>query len=177
MEIRITTTVLSTRAEKAAVSRGGYRLYTLVQMTPPPQEPVARMRRPVAIALVIDRSGSMAGGKLEAACSAAQQLVPQLTPADRVAVIGFDQGTHNVVPLMMPDAVVIERIAELRSGGQTALFEGWQAGVDILQKDPGPRAAPEAGAAAHRWPGQCVALPTRARRSLGEGNATNALNA
>ena len=137
MEKRITTTVLSTRAEKAAVSREGCRLDVLVQLTTPPLAPLSEERRPVAIALVIDRSGSMAGRKLEAACSAAQQLVRQLTPADRVAVISFDHSVRTEVPLMAPDAAVIERIGQIRSGGQTALFDGWGAGVEALHKAPG----------------------------------------
>jgi Ca-activated chloride channel family protein len=136
MENLIRTTVLSTRAEKAAVRRNGCRLDTLVQLTTPPPA-VAGMRRPVAIALVIDCSGSMAGGKLEAACGAAQQLVRQLTPADRVAVICFDQSIRTVAPLMAPEAAVIEWIAEIRSGGQTDLFSGWRAGVEILLEAPG----------------------------------------
>lgn len=137
METRITTTVLSTRAEKAAVSREGCRLDVVVQLTTPPLAPLAEQRRPVAIALVIDRSGSMAGRKLEAACSAAQQLVRQLTAADRVAVISFDQSVRTVVPLMAPDAAVIEQIGRIRSGGQTALFDGWRAGMEALQQAPG----------------------------------------
>ena len=137
METRMTTSVLRTRAEKAAVSREGCRLDVLVQLHTPPLAPVAEERRPVAIALVIDRSGSMAGRKLEAACSAAQQLVRQLTPADRVAVISFDQSIRTVVPLMAPATTVIEQIGRIRSGGQTALFDGWRAGMEALQTESG----------------------------------------
>jgi Ca-activated chloride channel family protein len=137
METRMTTTVLSTRADKAAVSREGCRMDVLVQLHTPPLAPVAEVRRPVAIALVIDRSGSMAGRKLEAACSAAQQLVRQLTPADRVAVISFDQSIRTVVPLMAPDTTVIEQIGRIRSGGQTALFDGWRAGMEALKTGSG----------------------------------------
>jgi Ca-activated chloride channel family protein len=136
MDTRLTTPVLRTRPEKAAVSRDGCRLDVLVQLETPPLPATAEERRPVAIALVIDRSGSMAGGKLKAACAAAQQLVRQLTPADRVAVISFDHSARTEVPLTTPDASVIERIGRIRSGGQTALFDGWCEGLAALQGLP-----------------------------------------
>src|SRR4051794_31713233 len=46
-------------------------------------------RSPVNVALVIDRSGSMAGEKLFQAKQAARKLVEQLGEADRIAVIHF----------------------------------------------------------------------------------------
>ena len=85
-----------------------------------------RQRQPVALAMVIDRSGSMAGAKLQAACAAAQQLVRQLTPADRISVISFDSEVRTVVPLSPPSEEAITRIGRIRSGGQTALFDGWR---------------------------------------------------
>ena len=46
-------------------------------------------RAPVNIALVIDRSGSMSGQKIVQAKRAAQQLIEQLTAADRLAIVDY----------------------------------------------------------------------------------------
>jgi Ca-activated chloride channel family protein len=46
-------------------------------------------RSPVNLALVIDRSGSMAGFKLDQARLAARQLIAQLTEADRLAIVHY----------------------------------------------------------------------------------------
>lgn len=54
-------------------------------------------RAPVNLALVIDRSGSMAGEKLRHARQAARRLVQQLTPSDRLAIVhyGSDVGAFH----------------------------------------------------------------------------------
>ena len=83
-------TVLSTHPERPAISQGGCRLNVLLRLNAPSLARLHSERQAVALAVVIDRSGSMAGAKLQAACSAAQQLVRQLTPADRINVISFD---------------------------------------------------------------------------------------
>jgi Ca-activated chloride channel family protein len=46
-------------------------------------------RAPVNLALVIDRSGSMAGEKLAGARRAARRLIEQLTPEDRLAIVHY----------------------------------------------------------------------------------------
>lgn len=48
----------------------------------------ATPRRNLNISLVIDRSGSMAGGSLKQAIKAAQGVVDRLVPADRLSEIG-----------------------------------------------------------------------------------------
>ena len=123
--------VLRTKAEKSAISNSGCRLNVLARISPPRIENVQR-RQQVAIALVIDRSGSMAGPKLKAAQQAAQQLVRMLAPSDRVAVVSFDQNVKVDVPLTTPDESVINRIDEIVHGGLTALFDGWQKGMNEL---------------------------------------------
>ena len=123
--------VLRTKAEKGAISNSGCRLNVLARISPPRIERIQR-RQPVAIALVIDRSGSMAGPKLKAAKNAAQQLVRMLAPSDRVSVVSFDQEVRIDVPLTTPNESVINRIDSIVHGGLTALFDGWQKGMNQL---------------------------------------------
>ena len=92
-------TFLSIHPEKTAISREGCELDVVLQLNPAPLAPASIQRQPVAIAVVIDRSGSMAGLKLQAACKAAQQLANQLTADDLLSVISFDHQVQMVVPL------------------------------------------------------------------------------
>lgn len=63
-------------------------LHVLVELTAPPA-PVDQTREPLRIALVLDRSGSMHGAKLDAAKRSIAYLAGQLTSDDRLAVIGL----------------------------------------------------------------------------------------
>ncbi len=51
-------------------------------------------RSPVNLALAIDCSGSMSDGKMESAIRAAESLIDQLQPQDRLAIIAFDDLTR-----------------------------------------------------------------------------------
>lgn len=62
-------------------------LYLVADVTAPAR--IAGERRPLNLALVIDRSGSMAGPKLENAKDAARHLVRRLTSNDRVTLIAY----------------------------------------------------------------------------------------
>lgn len=124
--------VLSTHAERLAISQAGGHMDVLVRVNAPPLVGRGSDRKPVALSLVIDRSGSMAGPKLQAACAAVQQLMRRLNPLDRVSVISFDDEVRTVVPLSAPSEETIARVGRIRSGGQTALFDGWRAGMESL---------------------------------------------
>ena len=96
-----------------------------------PAELQTRPRPPLNLALVIDRSGSMAGRKLSDARKAARFLASELTSRDRLAIVAFD----DQVQVVMPSSPVrdpqpfIDAINTIHSGGCTALFDGWLAGA------------------------------------------------
>lgn len=125
-------TFLSIHPEKTAINREGCELDVVLQLNPAPLAPASIQRQPVAIAVVIDRSGSMAGLKLQAACKAAQQLANQLTADDLLSVISFDHQVQMVVPLGAPSELTSSSINQIRAGGQTALFDGWRLGMEAL---------------------------------------------
>jgi Ca-activated chloride channel family protein len=94
-------------------------------------EPTARL--PLNLALVIDRSGSMAGTKLDKAKEAAIFCVKNLTGGDRAAVVAYDDEVRLVAPssALTPETKnrIISDIRGIESGGSTNLAGGWLTGA------------------------------------------------
>lgn len=98
-----------------------------------PDDARPRSRLPINLALVIDRSGSMSGSKLERAKEAAMTCLRNLTGADRAAVISYDDNVSVVSPsqVLSPEAKnrMISDVRGIVSGGSTNLGGGWLTGA------------------------------------------------
>lgn len=114
----------------------------LLELTAPPAPEIDRA--PLDIALVVDRSGSMGGGPMSAVRRAVSELVRVAGPADRIAVVAFDDDIETVLPLAHHDInYVRQQISNIHSRGSTNLSGGWLKGFEILATAP-----PVAGRAA-----------------------------
>ncbi|MCH8473633.1 MAG: VWA domain-containing protein [Opitutales bacterium] len=92
----------------------------------------------VALALVLDKSGSMSGERIEMARAAAIGAVELLTPTDFAGVIAFD-GEARWVAEMQPltDPYRLNQLIEsIEAGGGTNLAPGMQMALDGLRRTP-----------------------------------------
>jgi Ca-activated chloride channel family protein len=87
-------------------------------------------RVPLNLSLVLDRSGSMQGGRLEAVKRAAAHLVRRLHPADRVSVVAFESEVATVAApgTAAEQPGLLAALAALDTAGLTNLSGGWLAG-------------------------------------------------
>ena len=115
--------------------------YFLLSFTAPePRQ--ATSRAPVNIVLVIDRSGSMGGKKIELARRAVVQALQMLRSTDRFSVICYDHEVEVVVPstLAASEAVrnAIAQVQGLQARGNTDLGGGWLKGCEQIAQQMEP---------------------------------------
>lgn len=98
--------------------------------------PNTRDRAPVNVAIVIDKSGSMSGRKLQQAKRAAIMALGLLKRHDTISIISYSSRVHILVPAtrLHNRAMVERRIDELFAGGSTALHAGVKAGGEQLER-------------------------------------------
>lgn len=99
----------------------------------------AAERPPVNLAIALDRSGSMAGAKLEKAKEAAIEALRRLGARDRFALVVYDSDVETIVPSQSAGNTewIIPRIREINSRGSTALFSGVSQAASEIRKNLG----------------------------------------
>jgi uncharacterized membrane protein len=106
---------------------GGYYRTPIEDLLPVKiRAPDEEERQSVALAMVIDRSGSMSGEKLELCKSAATATVELLAKQDHVMVVAFDSDAHTVVPMTKrgDGGAIASQIATINSQGGTNIHPG-----------------------------------------------------
>lgn len=95
-----------------------------------------RKRSPVNLAIVLDKSGSMQGEKIQRACDAAIDAIGLLNGDDIVSIVTYDSTVNVLVPAtkLTDRETVISAIRAIRAGGNTALFAGVSKGAAEVRK-------------------------------------------
>ena len=131
----VTVTARPDRAH-VPVSGGERFLDTEIRVAARPARAGQVSRLPVAIGIVIDRSGSMGGGKIETAKAAALAVIDQLRDGDEIAITIFDTEIDVLQPRVKVTSEVRRDVRRLLAGvhsrGGTALHAGWLDGCRAL---------------------------------------------
>ena len=112
--------------------------YLQVLISAPPQSPsAAAVRPPVSVALVLDRSGSMAGSKIDMARAAVDHAVRLLKPTDHLAVVCYDDKITTVLDRTLATkeakTLAARRLGDIDARGNTDLSGGWLRGSDLAK--------------------------------------------
>ena len=91
---------------------------------------------PVALALVLDTSGSMAGKPFADAKAAMSALVQSLGPNDQGAIITFNTAVSIPQQLTADKAALAAAIDRAVAGGDTAIFDAVNAAADVIAPVP-----------------------------------------
>jgi Ca-activated chloride channel family protein len=118
-------------AERKLIRPNGSHRHVLFTVKAP-AAPKDKAREPLSLALVIDRSGSMSGEKIEMAKLATLKVIDKLDEADKASIVIFD----NEVEVLLPMAPVSEqlktearsKLSRIEARANTALHEGWLTG-------------------------------------------------
>jgi Ca-activated chloride channel family protein len=107
-----------------------------VTITAPPRQAPAHERPPVHAGFVIDRSGSMAGRKIEMARRAVAHAVKLLDARDRFALVSYDDRVETIVESAPATAAAKKHamagLADVDARGSTNLAGGWFRGVELI---------------------------------------------
>jgi uncharacterized membrane protein len=88
----------------------------------------------LALALVIDKSGSMSGPKMDLTKEAARATAEMMPPSDQIAVVVFDNQATPVVRLQRAAnrAAILTDISRIQASGGTNILAGLREAVDEL---------------------------------------------
>jgi uncharacterized membrane protein len=115
---------------------GGYYKTSLEEILPVRSDFEKEKEKPsLAMMLVIDKSGSMGGEKIEMAKEAARAAVELLGPSDKVGVLAFE-GENFWVSELHPcsdKGFVLDRIAGLEAGGGTVMAPAMEEAHETLR--------------------------------------------
>ncbi len=115
---------------------GGYYRTRIERMLPVRMDTEKSRNQPsVALVLVIDRSGSMGGQKIEMAKEAAKASSMMLSSSDQIGIIAHDSGAIPIIPLTRASnrMRIQNAIATITAGGGTDIFPAYKMAGDWLK--------------------------------------------
>ena len=132
--------ILTTQINKAylPVMNTQQLVYVLIEAVP--GSSMAQVQMPLNLSLVLDKSGSMQGKKIQNLREAAKLVVDRLGPQDTISVVAFSDRKYRIAesqPVTDKDSLK-NGIDRIRDGGGTAISGGMSQGLAELDKATGP---------------------------------------
>ncbi|MDP2778195.1 MAG: DnaJ domain-containing protein [Anaerolineales bacterium] len=114
-------------------------IYALLEVSPREQKEKISSS-PLNICLILDRSTSMQGDKLDFVKATAVQLLRSLRPEDVLSVVAFSDRAEVIVPasLELNKKKHEERIRMMQASGATEIYKGLQAGIKEIRRTLDP---------------------------------------
>jgi Ca-activated chloride channel family protein len=113
-------------------------LYVLLEISPDPSFTRQQTQEaPLNLALVIDRSTSMRGARLDKTKQAVHRIVDTLTPQDRLAIVAFSDRAELILestPVLEKPALRA-RASTMQASGGTEIYRGMLLGVEQIRKN------------------------------------------
>lgn len=113
-------------------------LYLLLEIAPSYRQSYDQpgQRSPLNVSLVLDRSSSMRGIRMERVKAAARQTVDRLNPEDRLSIVTFsDKADVLVKSETVTDGSKIKAVINtITPGGGTEIFQGLSAGFQEVKR-------------------------------------------
>ncbi|MBN2303005.1 MAG: DnaJ domain-containing protein [Anaerolineae bacterium] len=116
-----------------------YLLLEIVPMRHDTQQQTKEAR--LNLVLVLDRSTSMKGMRLDKVKIAGRQIIEQLSPDDVLSVVSFSDRADVLIPSapVTDKAGLRTMVSMMRADGGTEIYHGLKAGVDQCRRYLGPR--------------------------------------
>lgn len=100
----------------------------------------AGAREALSLAIVIDRSGSMTGAKMDQAKASVDRFLSLMEPGDRASLITFSDTVVTVEQLTESNERLNDAAQSIEAGGHTALYDAVAAGVRSVEGASGRKA-------------------------------------
>ena len=109
--------------------------YVLLSVTPATDLPTSRL--PLNLCLVLDRSTSMQGMRLQQVKEATRQIIDKLQPEDALSLVVFSDRAEVLLPSQRNvDKAMAKSIAStIQPGGGTEMLQGLLAGLKELERN------------------------------------------
>ena len=122
--------------DRAILPAGGTQNVVIKITLEAPPPPSNIKRPPVNLSIVLDRSGSMSGSKIEKAKDAAIEALKRLGSQDIFSLVVYDHVVETIIPaqLAVNTESMIRKIKSISTGGSTALFGGVSQGAAEIRK-------------------------------------------